>query len=962
MKRERRGIFKTAVAFREIAKTPYGLFPLVMFLLLTLFSGIGSEFFTIAGPNIAQDLNLDLRTVGGILATVGTVALLATLFIGWLSDRRNRVRIAGASFVFGGLCAMAQSAATGSGSYATAAVGVSLAGLSGQTTARPLLADYYPVDARGRVFGLSGTAGELTRLASLLVVGLLVTAIGWRWTNFVLALPWIVIGSVIFFALKEPVRGFFEKKSLGFDDETAAREDEPQSFGEASRTIFSVRMIRRFFIATLIGQVGFETSKFEPFLLADHYRLDAAQRGLFAFPLAIALLGGALVGGGIIDFLGKRSPSSVLRILGAASAVPALGLAILAIQPPIVVLTLGLMVISFGQGAFVTAFQSVLSQIIPAKVRGQGFVLVSLAQIPGTLLLGLVFGPLVSNYGFPTMWLVSIPFIVVMALLLVSIADFYEVDRRNMILSTAVDEEVRREAAKGTLKLLLCRGVSVSYEGSQVLFDVDFEVQQGEIVALLGTNGAGKSTLLRAISGTHEASDGAIVLDGRDITHMPPHEIAARGVVHMPGGRGVFPGLTVEENLKLATWLEGAERENDLLSEAYERFPILKQRRAQDARLLSGGEQQMLSLAQAFMARPKLLMIDELTLGLSPAAVAELIAQVKAINERGTTVIIVEQSVNVALAVAQRAVFMEKGEVRFVGPTADLLRRPDILRAVYVRGSSGAIDVPRRRDEAGRDVVLEGRGIVKRFGGITALNHVDITLHENEVLGVIGPNGSGKTTLFDILSGYQRADEGSVLFAGRDVTALSAEEHARLGIIRRFQDARLFPSLTVLESLMVAFDQRLENRSVAGAAVGLRGARRSERHARRRAERLIDLLDIGAYRDKFVKELSTGLRRIVDIAWVLATEPKVLLLDEPSSGIAQAEVEMFPPLLRRVRSETGCSILIVEHHIPLIARISDEVIALALGEVITRGRPDAVLDDERVASAFLGEEAKAGKR
>ena len=155
------------------------------------------------------------------------------------------------------------------------------------------------------------------------------------------------------------------------------------------------------------------------------------------------------------------------------------------------------------------------------------------------------------------------------------------------------------------------------------------------------------------------------------------------------------------------------------------------------------------------------------------------------------------------------------------------------------------------------------------------------------------------------------------------------------GLVRRFQDARLFPSLTVYETLLVSLEQRLEVKSsilnaVAAAAGAPGGAPRSACAP----TRLLELLELGAYRDKFVKELSTGLRRIVDLACVLATEPKVLLLDEPSSGIAQAEAEGLAPLLRRIRYETGCSILIIEHDMPLISAVSDELLALDRGAVV----------------------------
>jgi branched-chain amino acid transport system ATP-binding protein len=440
----------------------------------------------------------------------------------------------------------------------------------------------------------------------------------------------------------------------------------------------------------------------------------------------------------------------------------------------------------------------------------------------------------------------------------------------------------------------------------------------------------------------------------------------------MPGGRGVFPGLSVRDNLLLGTWLADAEDDTtrDLVREVFEIFPVLRERAGEPAGNLSGGEQQMLSLAQAFLMRPKLLMIDELSLGLSPAVVGQLLDVVREIHRRGVTIIVVEQSVNVALAIAERAIFMEKGEVRFFGETKELLARPDILRAVYVKGTGALTSAPasaasRARnagDDAGESVLLQVQGIEKRFGGVTALDGVSLDLREAEVLGIIGPNGSGKTTLFDIISGFQRQDRGSIVYAGVDISQLGPDARAKQGLIRRFQDARLFPSLTVFETLLVALEQRLEVRSAVLGAIGAPQARRAERRLRLRAERLVELLGLEAYRDKFVKELSTGLRRIVDLACVLAAEPKVLLLDEPSSGIAQAEAEGLAPLLQRVRHETGCSILIIEHDMPLISAVSDELIALERGTYLTRGRPEDVLNDERVIESYLGGTEAAVRR
>ncbi|MGI8794890.1 MAG: ABC transporter ATP-binding protein, partial [Acidimicrobiales bacterium] len=196
--------------------------------------------------------------------------------------------------------------------------------------------------------------------------------------------------------------------------------------------------------------------------------------------------------------------------------------------------------------------------------------------------------------------------------------------------------------------------------------------------------------LLKAISGLVPADRGGIFFDGEDITGLEPEESFQFGMVQVPGGRGVFPSLTVKENLDVAAW--GSRRPKSETSEAIteilELFPSLQRRWEQKAGVLSGDEQQMLTLAQAFIAKPKLLMIDELSLGLAPIVVEELLKVVRRIHAEGTAVILVEQSVNLALTVAHRAYFMEKGEIRFSGPTAELLERDDILRAVFLTGAA----------------------------------------------------------------------------------------------------------------------------------------------------------------------------------------------------------------------------------------------------------------------------------
>jgi branched-chain amino acid transport system ATP-binding protein len=230
--------------------------------------------------------------------------------------------------------------------------------------------------------------------------------------------------------------------------------------------------------------------------------------------------------------------------------------------------------------------------------------------------------------------------------------------------------------------------LEVAYGKVTVLDGVHLRVDQGEVVALLGTNGAGKSTLLKTISGILRPKVGTLLLDGHDMTRMRPPEIVARGVVQMPGGRATFPGLTVRENLTIGGVTVAREQRAARVDEVLAQFPWLAERQDQLAGTLSGGQQQMLALARALMASPRLLMIDELSLGLAPAVVGELLGVVAGLRQRGMAIVIVDQHVNMALDVADRAYFLERGRVRFDGPAADLRDRPDLLRAVFFAGAT----------------------------------------------------------------------------------------------------------------------------------------------------------------------------------------------------------------------------------------------------------------------------------
>ncbi|HWA64949.1 MAG TPA: ATP-binding cassette domain-containing protein [Mycobacteriales bacterium] len=514
--------------------------------------------------------------------------------------------------------------------------------------------------------------------------------------------------------------------------------------------------------------------------------------------------------------------------------------------------------------------------------------------------------------------------------------------------------------------LLVCRDLDVGYDGVQVLFGVDMHIRRGEILALLGTNGAGKSTLLRAISGLTMPSQGTITFDGRDITTLSPVTRARSGISQVPGGKGIFPTVTVADHFRAARWIRSKEHlaaGDQAQAKVLEWFPNLRNRWDTLAGNLSGGEAQQLAVGMAFITRPSLLIIDELSLGLAPTIVERLLDVVREVNEGGTTVVLVEQSVNVALTIAERAYFMEKGEVRFCGPTAELVERDDIVRSVFLAAANDgpATAKPRPsttppikvRAEAKADV-LRVTDLSVSFGGVRAVDSVSFSLAEGEILGLIGPNGAGKTTCFDLVSGFLRPTSGRVWFAGQDVTATGPDARGRLGLGRSFQDARIFPSLSVAENIAASLERHLEIHDHLAAALGMPDVADLERHIAWTVSDLVELLSLGAYRDKLVRELSTGTRRMVDIAMALAYDPVVLLLDEPSSGIAQRETEALGPMLLRIRDEADCSLLVIEHDMPLICAVSDRLLALEQGRVIAGGRPEDVLRDPQVVASYLG--------
>ncbi|HMC51937.1 MAG TPA: MFS transporter, partial [Acidimicrobiales bacterium] len=974
------------------------IFALVVLCLLYFFDEFDTAAFGVLAPDIERSFHLtDQKFVGLIVLNVGLLVLLAVP-VGYLADRVRRTPLVVLSGILAGVFSFATGIVGTVGLLVVARFGNGLGLIANIPIHNSLLADYYPAQTRPSVYADHTNAMYLGAVIGPAVAGVVGAVLGWRAAFMILIVP-IIATTVVATRLNEPRRG-------ESDDPTSAALAEQESatpFREGVRTLWAVPTLRRLFIGGLFLGAGLlPLAAYLPLYLQRTFHIGPFWRGVIGAGNAALTFAGVLRGGRWAQGWFAKGMGEPLRRAAVWLGATGVGLALLAATPILpLALVIGLAT-SFAAGIFWSPLFAVQALVSPARVRTLAFSFGAVFLVLGVVVLFYMTGlsAVSDHYGIRWGIFVLGPYWVLAAAVVSSASRFVGEDAARSLRVLATTAELRRQRQDaGERSLLRCTGVDVAYDSVQVLFGVELDVKEGEIVALLGTNGAGKSTLLKAISGLVDPIGGAIFFDGQDVTHTDPRNTVQRGIIQMPGGRSIFPTLTVSESLRLAGWIykrHDPAYVRRATAQVLEYFPVLRERTDTIAGNLSGGEQQMLGLGMAFIAKPRLLMIDELSLGLAPTVVGRLVEIVRAIHAKGTTILLVEQSVNTALMLAQRAVFMEKGEVRFTGPTAELLDRDDILRSVFLEGAAAGravasgqkpeVEAPsasgrderrplraRRRETTAaessdaaarqealsrRPVVLELVDVVKRFGGIRAVDDVSFGLRQGEILGLIGPNGAGKTTVFDLISGFLLPDGGRIVFHGADMTEWPPERRAWAGLGRSFQDARLFPSLTVAENIAVALERHVEVRDPLADALGLPAVAESETEVAWSVHELIELMGLGAFRNKFVSELSTGSRRIVDLAMALAHRPSVLILDEPSSGIAQRETEALGPMLKRIQNETDCSLLVIEHDMPLVTGIADTIVALDLGRVVTAGPPAEVVHHPEVVASYLGADSR----
>ncbi|HUZ83793.1 MAG TPA: MFS transporter, partial [Gaiellales bacterium] len=757
---------------------------------VALFARLDDAALGVLLPQIRTSFAVSIAFLATVGSVAGAAGLLVQLPLGYLADRVQRVWMVRIGTVATSLTTLAQGLSGSIGQLAAVRAGNAGSQSLAPPASFPLLTDYYRSHSRARVFALYFAASQVGLIGGPLLSGLLGQRFGWRTALISMGAAATAAG-LLTLRLREPVRGGQDRLELGARPSAAASQPPPPSWGEAYRAAASVATLRRMWYATpFISIQGYFGLVLLPLFYAQVYQLDTAQLGLVFALSGISGLVGLLVAGPVGDRVLRVRPGRFLTLMGWIVLGQAASLVLIAVTSSLLLTLVATQLVILVETALTPAFYTLISMVVPARARGLG-----LQTSAPWQLIGLLIYPVIVSYaaamGLHRGVLLFVPLLLVGAVILGTGSGSVDRDIRAAKAASMADEEARRARESGRAKLLVCRQVEAVRGGTPVLFGVDFDVADGEITALLGSNGAGKSTLLAVIGGLLEASGGAVFFDGRDITHAPAHEIAAAGVVTMPGGDAVFPRLTVRENLRTAGWLRrsdgrgaaagGVAETGDGLDDVFSLFPVLRDRLDQPAGTLSGGEQQMLGLAQAFLMRPRLLLVDELSLGLAPTVVEQLLQVLRTLRDRGVTIVLVEQSLNIALTVADRTVYLDKGVVRFAGPTDALLSRPDLVRSVFLGGAVTGGSSRRRRTEAAPPgpgaLVLTDVSV--SFGGMVALDGVDLEVSAGELVGLIGPNGAGKTTLLDVASGFVKPDRGEVRLAGTDVTGLAPDARAR---------------------------------------------------------------------------------------------------------------------------------------------------------------------------------------
>ena len=694
------GVKSEGISIRKGLAMGGGATTFVVLLLLASLDELQTAAITVLAPDMRDTFGVSDGTITFIAASSSAFVVFGAIPMGWAADRMKRVPIIGWSSVFFTFMVFLSGLAPNAFAFFWARFGVGIAKANTIPVHSSMLADTYPIGIRGRLGAIGGGSARLVAVLSPVLVGAVAVAAngpgevdGWRWAYYLFGIPVALLAIAAFF-LKEPPRGQWEK--IDVLGESFVEEDPlPVSLDAAFSRLMQIRTIKTVVVGfSALGFGLFTVPVLESLYLEERWNLDPLDRGITITVGGLFAVLGLLYVGPKFDRLWREDPTRSLRMVGICIGVGTLFKPIQYAVPNVPLF------ITFGVPQtvlFIAAFAMVgplMQSIVPYRLRGSGTALITLY----IFFIGAAGGGLISllftdAWGPRTTALVlSVPTSILGGWILYRGARHIRHDLSLNVqeLLDEQDEEKRRHES-GEIPALQVNNLDFCYGPVQVLFDVGFELRKGETLALLGTNGAGKSTLLRVISGLGTPRRGVVRLGGRTITYTSPQLRAALGIHQLPGGKGVFPGMTVHQNLTMGAYIHRRDRDDvtGRIDRVLELFPDLAQRQDQKAASLSGGQRQMLALARVLLHDPEILLIDELSLGLAPTVVQDLLVIIERLQEQGQTIIIVEQSLNVALAVADRAIFLEKGQIRFEGPAQELLERDDLARAVFLGKEGG---------------------------------------------------------------------------------------------------------------------------------------------------------------------------------------------------------------------------------------------------------------------------------